>query len=120
MGHDHGHHLTNRRALAWSLGLNGLFLGIEVGVGLATGSLALLSDAAHMVSDVGALVLALGAAELSRRRATARMTYGLGRAEVLGAFVNGVLLIGVCAYLVVEAVGRLRAGAPEVPGMPVL
>ncbi|MEQ1569350.1 MAG: cation diffusion facilitator family transporter [Myxococcota bacterium] len=106
-------------ALGWSLALNLGFLAVEVGVGVWTGSLALQSDAAHMVSDVSALALALGAARVARQR-FAGGTYGLGRAEVLGAFVNAVALLAVCGWLVWEAVERLATTAPVVPGVPVL
>lgn len=126
-GHDHGHHhhhgtsgVDPRRALAWALALNGIFLGVEAGVGWWTGSLALLSDAAHMLSDVGALVLALAAAQLARRGASAQMTFGLARAEILGAFLNGLVLLGACGAIVYEATHRLSHGAPDVPGVPVL
>ena len=94
--HGHSHHHSGdvtRRALLWSLILNGGFLIIEAGIGLYTGSLALLSDAAHMVSDVGALALALGAAHLARRAADPKRTWGFVRAEVLGAFLNGLALL---------------------------
>jgi cobalt-zinc-cadmium efflux system protein len=111
--------LSARRALTVALVLNAAFLGVEVAVGAWAGSLALLSDAAHMVMDVSALVLALGAAELARLHTTSG-TYGLSRAEVLGAFVNAVLLLGACVYIVVEAVQRLATGAPPVPALPVL
>lgn len=132
-GHDHGHahdhglgfghaHAVSgsARALGWALGLNAAFLAVEVGVGWWSGSLALLSDAAHMVSDVGALVLALAAARLARRPANRFMTYGLVRAEVLGAFLNGLALLIVCGLIVRESVARMAAGPPEVPGAPVL
>ena len=100
--------------------LNGVFLVVELAVGWWSGSLALLSDGAHMVSDVGALVLALGAAQLATRRPSTAMTYGLGRAEVLGAFLNGLLLVAACAWIVFEAIERLLQGAPDVPGEAVL
>lgn len=136
-GHDHGHdhddhhgpghvhvHVAPgsdpRTALAWALGLNGGFLLIEAGVGWWSGSLALLSDAAHMLSDVAALGLALGAAQLARARPTARMTFGLARAEILGAFTNSVLLLVACAWIFWEAISRLLGGPPDVPGWPVL
>jgi cobalt-zinc-cadmium efflux system protein len=130
-GHDHHHgpghvhvHVKPgadpRGALAWALGLNGAFLVIEAGAGWWTGSLALLSDAAHMLSDVAALALALGAAQLARSRANARMTYGLGRSEVLGAFTNSLFLLLACAWIVWEAVSRLLGEPPHVPGWPVL
>ncbi len=119
--HDHHHHHADpRQALTVALVLNGGFLVIEAGVGWRAGSLALLSDAAHMLSDVGALVLALAAAQLARRGATAAMTFGLGRAETLGAFVNGIGLLVACGVIVWEAGERLATGAPDVPGWPVL
>jgi cobalt-zinc-cadmium efflux system protein len=108
------------RAISLSLALNGVFLVVEVAVGLATGSLALLSDAAHMLSDVGALVLALAAARLALRPAEGARTFGMRRAEVVGGFVNGLTLIGACGVITWEAVGRLHAGPPQVPGLPVL
>lgn len=120
-GHDHGARapVSARGALLGALVLNASFLAVEFGVGWWTESLALLSDAAHMVSDVSSLVLALGAAELARVRTTSG-TYGLARAEVLGAFVNAVLLVGACVYIVVEAGQRLALGSPDVPATPVL
>ncbi len=125
MSHGHHHHRSPhgpdaRGALSTALALNGAFFVAEAGVGLYTGSLALLSDAAHMLSDVGALVLALAAAQLARRPASAAMTFGLARAEVLGAFLNGLILLGACAWIVFEAVSRLQMGPPLVPGRPVL
>lgn len=110
---------SSRRALALSLGLNAAFLLIEAGVGFSTGSLALLSDAAHMLSDVGALVLALGATWLAARPADRALTFGFRRAEVMGGFINGIALLGACAGIAWEAVGRLHA-PPQVPGLPVL
>lgn len=121
-GHAHGHHGRgdSRRALLVSLVLNGGFLGIEATVGWWTGSLALLSDAAHMLSDVGALALALGAAQLSRGARRPERTFGLRRAETLGAFTNGLALLGVCGFIAIEAVERLLEGAPPLQGGPVL
>lgn len=119
--HGHGHGRGDARgALALALVLNAAFLVLEVVVGLSTGSLALLSDAAHMLGDVGALALALGAAQLARRPAGDHMTFGLVRAETLGAFVNGVAMVVASVVIVYEAVGRLAHGAPEVPGGPIL
>src|SRR5687767_11545589 len=104
MGHAHAHtpggaaarpagsEWRVRRALWWSLVLNGVFLLVEAGVGFWGGSLSVLSDVAHMVSDVSALALALIVAELARRPASSGRTFGLVRAEVLGAFVNALLL----------------------------
>jgi cobalt-zinc-cadmium efflux system protein len=121
--HTHGHAATARDArpaLVFSLGLNAIFLVVEAAIGVWSGSLALLSDAAHMASDVGALVLALAATQLARRRASARMTFGLQRSETLGAFVNALLLVGVAGLVVREAVNRIQMGPPPVPGVPVL
>lgn len=123
-GHSHGGHAARpfdaRRALLISLVLNAGFLVIEVLAGWLTGSLALLSDAAHMVSDVAALGLAFLAATWVRRPATPERTYGLLRAEILGAFVNAVVLMLACMLIFKEAIERLVAGPQPVPGGPVL
>ena len=135
-GHDHGHghahdhaHLsshgrdrdpTARRALALTLGLNGAFFVVEGAVGLHTGSLALLGDAVHMLGDVASLSLALVAARLADLPRTPRRSFGLVRAETLGAFVNGLLLLLAAAVIAAEAAERLTGPAPEVPGLPVL
>jgi cobalt-zinc-cadmium efflux system protein len=97
-----------RRALIAALAANAAFLGAEVAGGVVFGSLVLVADAAHMASDVAALVLALIAVQLSDRPNTARHTYGLQRAEVLGAAANAVALFGVSAFVVYEAVRRLQ------------
>ncbi len=117
---DHGHGLDPRAALRWALVLNAGFLLVEVAVGWWTGSLAVLSDATHMLSDVGALVLALAAAELARRPPSSEMTFGLARAEVLGAFLNGLFLCMAAGAIMLEAVHRLQGPLPEVAGWPVL
>lgn len=126
MGHDHGHghghgdsHAT-RRALGWALGLNSAFLVVEAGLGWYTGSLALLSDATHMVSDVSALALALGAAHLSRRSASPDRSFGWFRAETLGAFVNSLMLLVACGFIFAEALQRLANGSPAIAPLPVL
>ncbi|MEZ4432254.1 MAG: cation diffusion facilitator family transporter [bacterium] len=129
-GHHHhgfGHHHgpagdgdAARRALRWSLLLNGAFLLLEATAGFLTGSLALLSDAGHMVGDVSALLLAYAVSTLARRPPTPSRTFGLTRAEALGAFVNGLALFVVVAFIAVEAIERLTQGPPEVPGWPVL
>jgi cobalt-zinc-cadmium efflux system protein len=117
----HGHDPSRaRRALTWTLALNAAFLVLEAGVGLATGSLALLSDAAHMVSDVAALAVALGASWLAGHHATRERTFGWQRAEVLGAFLNSLGLLLVVGFIVREAVIRLLDGSPAVPPGPVL
>ena len=122
--HAHTSHGENagrvRRALVWALVLNGAFLVIEATAGWLTGSLALLSDAAHMTSDVGMLALALGAAWLSRRPSSPRHSFGHGRAEVLGALVSGIALFVAGGFVLVEALERLSQGAPAISGWPVL
>ena len=99
---------VQRRALYIVLVANALFTGAELAGGLVFGSLALLADAAHMASDVAAIGVALIALALSERPHTSRHTYGLQRAEVLGAAVNAVALFAVSAFIVYEAVARLR------------
>ena len=108
------------RALWWALILNGGFLVVEAVVGVLFGSLALLSDAVHMVNDVAALALALGVAWLARRPARPAATFGYGRVEVLGAMVSGVALLFACAWIFIEAIERLGQGAPPVLGGPIL
>lgn len=110
--HDHSHPhgadpVARRRALRVALGANAAFLVVEVVAGIATRSLALLADAAHMASDVVALLIALIAQHLLARPATGRHSYGLQRAEVLGAQANGIGLVAVAVWIVVEAVQRL-------------
>jgi cobalt-zinc-cadmium efflux system protein len=118
-GHDHHHghhHGGGERALWVAFLLNGGFLVCEAVAGFLTGSLALLSDAAHMVSDVAALAIALVAMRLARRPRSPRGTFGWRRAEVLAAFVNAVALVVACVFIVGEAITRLRAGPPPIPG----
>ena len=83
------------------------FAGVEVVAGLASGSIALLADAAHMLSDALALALALFAAWLAGRPATPERSFGWRRAEVLAALVNAVVLVGLGLWIVWEAIGRL-------------
>lgn len=110
---------SSRRALRWALGLNGIFLVVELVVGWSTGSLAVLSDAVHMVSDVGGLVLALWAAQVALRPASVNRTFGLLRAEVLGAFANALLLLVAVFFIFKEAVERIVEGPPAVAVVPV-
>jgi len=115
--HAHGHaghsHAPATFGLAFAVGvaLNTMLVGAEFGFGYAANSLALISDAIHNLSDVLALLLAWGAAWLSRRRPTEQYTYGYRRASILAALINaGLLLIGV-GGIAVEAVDRLREPA---------
>jgi cobalt-zinc-cadmium efflux system protein len=103
--HPHDH-LSQRRALWISLASNGVFLAAELTGGLVFGSLALIADSAHMLSDVIALTIALTAQSLMLRPASSRHTFGLQRAEVVGAQVNGIILVAVAGWIAYEAVGR--------------
>jgi cobalt-zinc-cadmium efflux system protein len=120
--HHHEHGISadaDRRRLAIALALIVGFMCVEVVVGIAADSLALLSDAAHMLSDAAALALALLAIRLARRPAAGAMTYGLGRAEILAAAVNGSTLLILGLFIVYEGIRRL-ADPPEVEGIAVL
>jgi len=101
-----------RRALLLALLLTAGFAVIEAAGGFLAGSLALLSDAGHMVTDAAALGLALFANAIGRRPPSQRASYGYGRAEVLAAFVNAIVMLAVVAAIVIEAVRRLLAPTP--------
>jgi cobalt-zinc-cadmium efflux system protein len=128
MGSGHGHGLDAAtsasgkyvRRLAISLGLLAAFLVLEVVVGLLTSSLALLSDAGHMFTDVLGIGMALAATTAASRsgRSDSR-TFGLYRAEVLAALANAVLLFAVAGWVLIEAVQRF-AEPPDVPGLPII
>jgi cobalt-zinc-cadmium efflux system protein len=121
--HDHHHHHAppdaSRARLTTALGLILGFMAVEVVAGILADSLALLSDAAHMLTDAGAIALALVAARLARRPAGGGFTFGLGRAEILSAQVNGVTLVALAAVILVEGIQRL-IDPPGVDGGPVL
>ena len=107
-GHDAPHDRdTDRRRLRGVLALSGIFLLIEIVGGIASGSLAILADAAHLFADVAALTLAYGAMALAERVPTKKYTFGLYRAEILAAFVNAELLLVVMGFLFYEAYRRL-------------
>ncbi len=107
--HDHDHtHDAGARRLKWALALTAGFMALEVFAGIWSGSLALLADAGHMLTDAAALALALYATAVSLRAADHRRTFGYGRARVLAAFVNGLSLLLIAAWIGVEAVLRLR------------
>jgi len=103
--------------LLWMLLLTGGFMGVEAVGGWVSGSLALLADAGHMLTDFLALGLAAGAAWLSGRETTARRTYGFRRAEILAAFCNALALLGLAAWITVEAIGRLQSPRPVLDGV---
>ncbi len=105
------------RALQWALGLTSAFLVAEVVGGLLSNSLALLADAGHMLTDAGALGLALFVTWLVRRPSRPERTYGWLRWEILAAFLNGGVLLVVSAGIAVEAVQRLRTPEPVATGL---
>jgi cobalt-zinc-cadmium efflux system protein len=116
VGHVHGHERAeSRRALATALGLTAVYTVVEVLGGLYTGSLALLADAVHMLSDNLAIALALVAAWLATRPATPGRSFGYKRAEVLAALANGVLLVALSIWIFVAAAQRL-SDPPDVLG----
>ncbi|HMX71360.1 MAG TPA: cation diffusion facilitator family transporter [Solirubrobacterales bacterium] len=109
-GHSHGigsYRGADRKALLIAALLTGGFMVAEAVGGVITGSLALLADAGHMLSDSFSLFLALFAVSIAARPATAKRTFGYKRAEILAALVNGVLLVLVSLWVVYEAIGRL-------------
>lgn len=115
MGSGHGHELTatnaHRKRLLVVLVITFVVLIAEVIGGLIAGSLALLADAGHMLTDSTGLIMALIAAALATRAATVRRTFGLQRAEVLAALANALLLVGVAVWVLIMAVERLRSPA---------
>jgi cobalt-zinc-cadmium efflux system protein len=102
-----------------ALGVNGAMLVVEAVGGVLTGSLAVLADAGHLLSDVGSIGLALFAASLAARPAAGRMTFGYQRSEILAALVNGLLLAAVAIAVAVAAIGRL-GNPPSIDGLGVL
>lgn len=108
-GHDHGASASgrNERALWIALVPTAGFMVAEVVGGLLTGSLALISDASHMATDVFGIAIAIAAVRIGRRPADARRTFGYERFEIMAAVVNAVLLFGVGLYILVEAYRRL-------------
>jgi cobalt-zinc-cadmium efflux system protein len=116
VAHTHGQvHAQSRRALAFALALTASYTAVEVVGGLVTGSLALLADAVHMLSDNVAIALALFATWLGARPATPERTFGYRRAEVLAALANGVALVALSIWIFYAAARRLD-DPPEVLG----
>ncbi|HXK13162.1 MAG TPA: cation diffusion facilitator family transporter [Gaiellaceae bacterium] len=119
--HEHGHHHhgvgaeTAVRPLAIALGLIVCFMAVEVAIGVVAHSLALLSDAAHMLVDAAALGMSVWAARLALRPAEGRMTFGFRRAEILAAQANAITLLVLGFAIVVEALRRLDS-PPHVRG----
>jgi len=123
-GHGHGHHHHHHapadtgdwRYLA-GLSINLVFVIAEATAGVIAGSAALLADAGHNLSDVLGLAMAGGAAWLARRAASARRTYGYGKATVLAALANAVFLLAACGFIAFEAIERLADPRPVESGI---
>jgi cobalt-zinc-cadmium efflux system protein len=117
-GHDHGHghhdHTAgaSSRALIIALGLSGSVLVIELAGAFLYNSLALLSDAAHMLTDVAALAIALMAVRIGTKAPDDKRTFGYKRLEILAAAFNALLLFAAATYILVEAIGRFRTPEP--------
>ncbi|WP_034277575.1 cation diffusion facilitator family transporter, partial [Actinospica robiniae] len=121
-GHDHGAAVTahtDRRYLMWALGLILAYMAVEVAFGITASSLALISDAGHMLTDAFSLVLAIVAMRLAARPAYGRWTFGFKRAEILSAQANGITLLVLVGVFCYEAVTRL-INPPPVDGGLVL
>ncbi|HVL22423.1 MAG TPA: cation diffusion facilitator family transporter, partial [Amaricoccus sp.] len=123
-GHDHhdGHHhqhaaAASARAIGIAALLTGGFMLVEVIGGVLSGSLALIADAGHMLIDFAALAMAWLAFRIARRPADSRRTYGFDRLSVLAAFVNGLALFAITAWIVVEAVERIAEPRPIEGGL---
>ena len=123
MGAHHEHHHNQQeassragRAFRWSIALNTGLTTLQLAVGFGFGSLALIGDALHNLGDVIGLVLGWGADHLSRRPASGRFTYGYGRSTQLASLINGLLIFGAGAVVVVEAIQRLLNPVPVIAG----
>ncbi|WP_193370301.1 cation diffusion facilitator family transporter [Pelagibius marinus] len=122
-GHGHGHaHVhgagaDSEKRVLWAFVLTAGFMGAEVAGGLISGSLALLADAAHMLTDAASLALAWIAFRVARRPADPRRSYGYGRGQVLAAFTNGAVLVAIVLWIFVEAVQRLMTPVPVEGGL---
>lgn len=120
-GHDHSHGHTHgagadERRIAWAFVIIFTFMFIEVAGGVISGSLALLADAGHMVSDAAALGMSWMALRVGRRPADSMRSYGYRRLEVLVAFANGCTLFAIAAWVVVEAIRRFTEPVPVLGG----
>ena len=106
---NHSHIRDNMRRVVIALLLTGSFMVVEVIGGILSGSLALLADAGHMLTDTMALALAAVAFQVCKRPADAKLTYGYHRFQILAAFVNGLSLLFIVGWILVEAVDRFLA-----------
>lgn len=120
MTHEHHHHdhtvTSLNKAFIWGIGLNVGFVVIEFAVGLCYGSMGLLSDAGHNLSDVASLLLAMLAFRLAQARATPKYTYGYKKSTVLISLLNSVILLIAVGVIVAESIGRMLHPEPVVGG----
>jgi cobalt-zinc-cadmium efflux system protein len=121
-GHSHSHvapprDAANARAVGIAAALTGSFMVVEVIGGLLAGSLALVADAGHMMTDFAALTMAWLAFRVARRPADARRSYGFDRLSVLAAYVNGTALFAVAVWILIEAIRRLSDPNPIAGGL---
>ena len=112
VGHDHAHGVTDQTRIGWAFAIIFVFMIIEAVGGVLSGSLALLADAGHMVSDAAALGMSWVAIHIGKRPADAARSFGYRRLEVLVAFVNGCTLFAITGWILFEAAMRLTAPAP--------
>lgn len=110
--HHYGDGHSARRSLSWALAITVGFAVVEALGGTWAGSLALVSDAGHMFTDAFSLALALAAAWIARRPPSRRHSYGLVRAEIVAALANGLLMLGIVFFILVEAIDRLKNPRP--------
>ncbi|MGD9868145.1 MAG: cation diffusion facilitator family transporter, partial [Hyphomicrobiales bacterium] len=115
-GHSHSHG-SNETRLGIAAALTGLFMLAEVAGGIVSGSLALLADAGHMLTDFASLALAWFAFRLARRPSDWKRTYGFDRFQVLAAFVNGIALFVIAGWIVYEAWERLMSPSQVLGGL---
>jgi cobalt-zinc-cadmium efflux system protein len=120
--HAHGHGApasdtpANERALAWAFGLTAGFMVVELAGGLMSGSLALIADAGHMLTDAAALALAWLGFRMGRRPADAQRSYGYARFEVLAGFLNALTLLAIVVWIAIEAGLRFYRPVPVLAG----
>lgn len=119
MGHSHNHDAGNIKRVQFALVLTGAFMIVEVVGGLLSGSLALLADAGHMLTDTMALALAAFAFRVSARPADTKRSYGYQRVQIIAAFVNGLSLLVIVGWILFEAIMRMIE-PPEVVGQTML
>lgn len=106
MGHDHSHTHSSDRKLGFAVFINVLLTVVQIIGGLLSGSLSLIADALHNLSDAGAILVAIVARKIGNKSANKNMTYGYKRAEIIGVLINSTSLILVGIYLIYEAIGK--------------